>query len=38
MTEYGINTTGEGAQIFELFIFGFPSRDNIGKKKVLPGH
>jgi acetyltransferase-like isoleucine patch superfamily enzyme len=31
MTEYGINTIGEGAQIFEPVTLGFPSRDNIGK-------
>ncbi|MGA2913902.1 MAG: DapH/DapD/GlmU-related protein [Methanoregula sp.] len=31
MTKYGINTIGEGAQIFEPVTLGFPSRDNIGK-------
>jgi acetyltransferase-like isoleucine patch superfamily enzyme len=31
MIEYGINTIGEGAQIFEPVTLGFPSRDNIGK-------
>jgi acetyltransferase-like isoleucine patch superfamily enzyme len=31
MTNYGINTIGEGAQIFEPVTFGFPSRDRIGK-------
>jgi acetyltransferase-like isoleucine patch superfamily enzyme len=31
MTEYGINTIGEGAQIFEPVTLGFPSRDKIGK-------
>ena len=31
MIEYGINTIGEGAQIFEPVTLGFPSRDNLGK-------
>jgi len=31
MTGYGINTVGEGAQIFEPVTLGFPSRDKIGK-------
>jgi len=31
MTEYGINTIGSGAQIFEPVTLGFPSRNNIGK-------
>jgi N-acetylglucosamine-1-phosphate uridyltransferase (contains nucleotidyltransferase and I-patch acetyltransferase domains) len=31
MTEYGINTIGEGAQIFEPVTLGFPSRDVMGK-------
>ena len=31
MTEYGINSLGEGAQIFEPVTLGFPSRDYIGK-------
>ena len=30
MTEYGINTIGKGAQIFEPVTLGFPSRDRIG--------
>ena len=36
MIEYGINTIGKGAQIFEPVTLGFPSRDNMGKP-VLPG-
>jgi len=31
MTEYGINTIGEGAQIFEPVTLGFPSRDHLGE-------
>ena len=31
MIEYGINTIGEGAQIFEPVTLGFPSRDHIGE-------
>ncbi len=31
MIEYGINTVGKGAQIFEPVTLGFPSRDNMGK-------
>lgn len=31
MIEYGINTIGEGAQIFEPVTLGFPSRENLGK-------
>lgn len=31
MNEYGINTIGEGAQLFEPVTIGFPSRENIGK-------
>jgi acetyltransferase-like isoleucine patch superfamily enzyme len=31
MSEYGINVIGEGAQLFEPVIIGFPSRENIGK-------
>jgi len=31
MIEYGMNTIGEGAQIFEPVMLGFPSRDNLGK-------
>ncbi len=31
MTEFGINTVGGGAQIFEPVTLGFPSRDKIGK-------
>jgi acetyltransferase-like isoleucine patch superfamily enzyme len=31
MKEYGINTVGYGAQIFEPVTLGFPSRDNIGR-------
>ena len=31
MIGYGINTIGEGAQIFEPVTLGFPSRDYIGK-------
>jgi acetyltransferase-like isoleucine patch superfamily enzyme len=31
MKEYGINVIGEGAQIFEPVIIGFPSRENLGK-------
>lgn len=30
MIEYGINTIGKGAQIFEPVTLGFPSRDRIG--------
>jgi len=30
MIEYGINTIGEGAQIFEPVTLGFPSRDHMG--------
>jgi len=37
MTEYGINTIGDGAQIFEPVTLGFPSRNNI-VKPVLEGH
>jgi acetyltransferase-like isoleucine patch superfamily enzyme len=32
MKEYGINTIGTGAHIFEPVTLGFPSRDNIGKE------
>ena len=32
MIEYGINTIGHGAQIFEPVTLGFPSRDRIGTK------
>ena len=35
MIEYGINTIGEGAQIFEPVTLGFPSRDNLGKTGFL---
>ena len=35
MTEYGINTIGEGAQIFEPVTLGFPSRDKIGKSSFI---
>jgi acetyltransferase-like isoleucine patch superfamily enzyme len=31
MMEYGINTIGEGVQIFEPVTLGFPSRENLGK-------
>jgi acetyltransferase-like isoleucine patch superfamily enzyme len=31
MIEYGLNTIGEGAQIFEPITLGFPSRDHIGE-------
>ena len=31
MIEYGINTVGEGFQVFEPVTLGFPSRNNIGK-------
>jgi acetyltransferase-like isoleucine patch superfamily enzyme len=31
MIEYGVNTLGEGAQVFEPVTLGFPSRDKIGK-------
>ncbi|MDD1700024.1 MAG: N-acetyltransferase [Methanoregula sp.] len=31
MIEYGINTVGKGAQIFEPVTLGFPSRDNMGQ-------
>jgi len=31
MIEYGINTVGEGLQVFEPVTLGFPSRNNIGK-------
>ncbi|MCJ7794309.1 MAG: N-acetyltransferase, partial [Methanoregulaceae archaeon] len=31
MIEYGINTLGKGAQIFEPVTLGFPSRDNLDK-------
>jgi UDP-3-O-[3-hydroxymyristoyl] glucosamine N-acyltransferase len=31
MIEYGINTIGEGVQIFEPVTLGFPSRENLGK-------
>ena len=31
MIEYGINTIGEGAQIFEPVSLGFPSRDHLGE-------
>jgi len=31
MIEYGINTVGDGLQVFEPVTLGFPSRDNIGK-------
>ena len=31
MIEYGINTIGEGARIFEPVTLGFPSRDNMDK-------
>ncbi len=31
MTEYGINTIGKGAQIFEPVTLGFPSRDHLGE-------
>lgn len=30
MIEYGINTVGDGARIFEPVTLGFPSRDRIG--------
>ena len=30
MIEYGINTIGEGAHIFEPVTLGFPSRDHMG--------
>jgi len=31
MIEYGINTLGKGAQIFEPVTLGFPSRDNLDR-------
>ena len=31
MTEYGINTVGKGAQIFDLVTLGFPLRDHMGE-------
>jgi len=31
MIEYGINTVGKGAQIFEPVTLGFPSRDKMGQ-------
>jgi acetyltransferase-like isoleucine patch superfamily enzyme len=33
MTEYGINTIGKGALIFEPVTLGFPSRDHLGETK-----
>ncbi|EJG08338.1 MAG: acyltransferase [Methanofollis liminatans] len=33
MTEYGRNTIGEGARIFEPVTLGFPSRERIGQKE-----
>ncbi|WP_292424290.1 acyltransferase [Methanoregula sp.] len=36
MNQYGQNTIGNGAQIFEPVILGFPSREFLGKKKY-PG-
>jgi acetyltransferase-like isoleucine patch superfamily enzyme len=35
MIEYGINSLGAGAQIFEPVTLGFPSRDNITKSGFL---
>jgi len=32
MTEYGRNSVGEGARIFEPVILGFPSRERLGQK------
>lgn len=35
MIEYGINTIGEGASIFDPVTLGFPSRDYLGKTGFL---